>query len=37
MAVKNKPAAIAAFQRAVQLEPSNRLYQNGLKSAQAMK
>lgn len=37
MAVKNKPAAIAAFQKAVQLESSNRLYQNGLKSAQAMK
>jgi tetratricopeptide (TPR) repeat protein len=37
MAMKNKPAAIAAFQKAIQLESSNRLYQNGLKSAQAMK
>ncbi|MCH5585890.1 tetratricopeptide repeat protein [Shimazuella sp. AN120528] len=37
MAVKNKPAAVAAFQQALQLEPSNRLYQNGLSSAQAMK
>lgn len=37
MAVNNKAAAVTAFQKAVDLEPSSRLYQNGLSSAQAMK
>ncbi|MCH5585578.1 tetratricopeptide repeat protein [Shimazuella sp. AN120528] len=37
MAVKNKAAAVAAFQQALKLDSNNRLYQNGLASAQAMK
>jgi tetratricopeptide (TPR) repeat protein len=37
MAVNNKAAAVAAFQQATKLESSNRLYQNALSQAQAMK
>jgi tetratricopeptide (TPR) repeat protein len=37
MAVNNKAAAVDALQKAVNLDPRNRLYQNGLASAQAMK
>lgn len=37
MAVNNKAQAVGAFQQAVSHDPSNRLYQNGLQNAQAMK
>jgi tetratricopeptide (TPR) repeat protein len=37
MAVKNKLAAIDAFKKATSQDPGNRLYQNGLISAQALK